>query len=421
MAEENNIKWLDLFKKVIKPGCSFGDYIEFMTMVNPDSNNLDVKSRQAVTVLSEKKDVAFQETEKGFVTLPSLLESSEAQKVLLASFEEAEKNLLSSIPELEPGNTYEIGNLKRKFLLGIRNDIRYISHHTAEKVFRRQGELNRKYADERRIQKEFHEYVEREIPRMYDHLMNKAVRGFNNVYFDNLTLSFSMHRKEQKEKLTEALTKLIPETDYYSCFGGRVLRKISPQQGKRQAEELATEIVDLVYDVRREIFKRFKTQPIGGNIGNLSKIFSQGQMECSDWAELFSNHLEFIICNWFMDNANSFSVEWLRCPPYIGDTLNDFLTEYLHIKYLNFGEHNLIRIRNSNWDEVYIDPWHTGGREIITSSKDYNLERYKVIDKGGISGKYPNWNKNKSYFKGLNEMRKSKYPARDRTKGLLDR
>lgn len=116
MAEENNIKWLDLFKKVIKPGCSFGDYIEFMTMVNPDSNNLDVKSRQAVTVLSEKKDVAFQETEKGFVTLPSLLESSEAQKVLLASFEEAEKNLLSSIPELEPGNTYEIGNLKRKFL-----------------------------------------------------------------------------------------------------------------------------------------------------------------------------------------------------------------------------------------------------------------------------------------------------------------
>ena len=55
MMEENNLKWLHLFQKILKPGCSFRDYIEFMATVNPNSKGLDIKSRQAVTILSKKK------------------------------------------------------------------------------------------------------------------------------------------------------------------------------------------------------------------------------------------------------------------------------------------------------------------------------------------------------------------------------
>lgn len=438
MAEENNIKWLDLFKKVIKPGCSFGDYIEFMTMVNPDSNNLDVKSRQAVTVLSEKKDVAFQETEKGFVTLPSLLESSEAQKVLLDSFEEAEKNLLSSIPELEPGNTYEIGNLKRKFLLGIRNDIRYISHHTAEKVFRRQGELNRKYADERRIQKEFHEYVEREIPRMCDLLMNKAVREFDNVYAGSVILFLDKWRELQIGQLSKQLEAMIPDTDYYSVYGGKsTLQKISPKQGKEQAHTLAIQIVDIIYDARKEIFQKTRTQPLGGNIGNIIKginkrykdVFKRdinsnlmtSQMECADWAEILFNNLQEFIANWFMDNTNSFSIEWVRKPPILGEAIG---------MMWNIGEHNLIRIRagTAALQEVYIDPWPSGGKEIMRDAHNFLNNGYDVMRKNGKTQKYPYRQSNpdvrnnrSTYFFGPSESRTQKYPLRDRNKPILGR
>lgn len=45
--EENNLKWLHLFQKILKPGCSFRDYIEFMATVNPNSKGLDIKSRQS--------------------------------------------------------------------------------------------------------------------------------------------------------------------------------------------------------------------------------------------------------------------------------------------------------------------------------------------------------------------------------------
>lgn len=78
MMEENNLKWLHLFQKILKPGCSFRDYIEFMATVNPNSKGLDIKSRQAVTILSKKKETAFQETDEGFVKLSTLEKSPEA-------------------------------------------------------------------------------------------------------------------------------------------------------------------------------------------------------------------------------------------------------------------------------------------------------------------------------------------------------
>ena len=114
MMEENNLKWLHLFQKILKPGCSFRDYIEFMATVNPNSKGLDIKSRQAVTILSKKKATAFQETDEGFVKLSTLEKSPEAQKIILDILKRAEENLLNSISELNPKNTCEVGKITSK-------------------------------------------------------------------------------------------------------------------------------------------------------------------------------------------------------------------------------------------------------------------------------------------------------------------
>lgn len=438
MMEENNLKWLHLFQKILKPGCSFRDYIEFMATVNPNSKGLDIKSRQAVTILSKKKATAFQETDEGFVKLSTLEKSPEAQKIILDILKRAEENLLNSISELNPKNTCEVGKIQRKFLFGIRNDIKTVSRQGAEKFFRRQKELNSKFIDKERILKEYREYINKEVPKMYDRLMNESTKEFHGIFTEEVELKLEEWRYEQIKILTAALTQMIPDTDYYCAYNGKLIKKISPETGKQQAYELAVEIVNIIYDTRRELYRKFKIQPIGGISGNIlagintlwKKIIStvsfgyispipfskttQGQMECGDWSEVLYNNLEEFVANWFMDNINSFAVEWIRRPPLLGESLNSTI--------FNFKEHNLIRISigTDNPKYIYIDPWESGGQKLLGNPANYSPNKYDIMNNEDGLKKYPHFKKKKnSYFNGVNEKRGYKFTPRNRNKDIL--
>ena len=79
-------------------------------------------------------------------------------------------------------------------------------------------------------------------------------------------------------------------------------------------------------------------------------------MECGDWSEVLYNNLEEFVANWFMDNINSFAVEWIMRPPLLGESLNSTI--------FNFKEHNLIRISIGTDNPKYIYILIRGNQEV---------------------------------------------------------
>jgi hypothetical protein len=139
--------------------------------------------------------------------------------------------------------------------------------------------------------------------------------------------------------------------------------------------------------VRKKIWENYRTEPVGGNLGNLRDIVLKSEnisgkfrdMQCGDWSDLFLKGLEISIDKWYYNNANSFIVEHINTP---GLNLpgNNLLS--------NLGEHNLIRIRTGR-KSIYIDPWKSGGRKILKEEKEINIQKYKVFDNNGIKTGYP--------------------------------
>ena len=162
--------------------------------------------------------------------------------------------------------------MQRKIADAMQAEIQRRARDAGEKLYRRQQNLL--------SQKEKQEEIRRILERGYIDELTVLVNGVRSMFEDKyreMTLAefeyrLKMWREEQIEIVEKELLKLIPNKNYYCEFSGAQIKIVTPEDGRKQAKELAREIVDLVYDLRLEKMKNYHGQPLGWHIGNYASL-----------------------------------------------------------------------------------------------------------------------------------------------------
>ena len=395
----------DLFQSAIDGrNCSYHDFRLLMENLSLNGSNRKRKAKQAVRFLCEKPDAAFVDGKDSLRELKRLDQCPSVLARLEQILKDGEELLKSMLPEIFQPDSPEAAAMRQKFMDALQAEMQRRARDAGEKLYRRQQYLLL-------IQKEKQEEIQRILQIRYMEefsILTTDIHLSLEEQFKYRTLAefeyrLKMWREEQIEIVEKELLKLIPNEKYYCEFSGAQIKIVTPEDGRKQAKELACEIVDLVYDLRLEKVKNYHGHPLGWHIGNYASLipgeFGKRQIQCDQWTLLFYKYLQDFICNWFFDNNNSFKFEWYRKPPVL----------------VNYGEHNLCRILGPDGKScIYIDPWSSGGREIIRRDGDWN-KRYEVFELKF----YPNMANKKNIFPSANVNRISQYgkfPRRDRKK-----
>ena len=390
-------KMFDLFQSAVDGrNCSYHDFRLLMENLSLNGSNRKRKAKQAVRFLCEKPDAAFVDGKDSLRELKRLDQCPSVLARLEQLLKDGEELLKSMLPEIFQPDSPEAAAMRQKFMDALQAEMQRRARDAGEKLYRRQQYLLL-------IQKEKQEEIQRILQIRYMEefsILTTDIHLSLEEQFKYRTLAefeyrLKMWREEQIEIVEKELLKLIPNEKYYCEFSGAQIKIVTPEEGRKQAKELAKLIVTLVYNSRVQIFEKFHCQPLGGVLGNLYSGINQRlgrenpQMECGDWAELFYHKLKQSMANWFFQNKNSFSLLWMRKPGL-------FDVEY----NLNWGEHNYIQIK-SCIGSVYIDPWPNGGRQIIGAA----TPGAQVYNPPGSKGQfYPDKNK-VEYFDGPSSYR----------------
>ena len=383
--------------------CSYYDFRLLMENLSLNDKNRKRKAKQAVRFLCEKQDAAFVDGENSLRELrrldqcPSLL--ARLEKIL----KDGEELLKTMLPEIFKPDSPEAAAMQRQIMDAMQAEIQRRAREAGEKLYRKQQALQTEQKRQEEIKKILEIGYMDEMTMLVNSIRSIFEDKYHGMALSGFEYRLKMWREEQVAIIEKELLKLIPNKNYYCEFAGDHIKIVTPEDGRKQAKELACEIVDLVYDLRSEKMKNFHGQPLGGNIGNYSSLlsgdFGKRQIQCDQWASLFYDFLQKFICNWFFDCNNSFKFEWYRKPPVLW----------------KFKEHNLCRILGPDGKScIYIDPWPSGGREIIRHDGDWN-KRYEVWD----VKIFPNMATRNNFFPNPDITRipkRGKFPRRDRKK-----
>jgi len=367
--------------------CSYYDFRLLMENLSLNENNRKRKAKQAVRFLCEKQDAAFVDGENSLRELRRLDQCPSVLARLEKILKDGEELLKTMLPEIFQPDSPEAEAMRKKIMDAMQAELQRRSREAAEKLYRKQQELIARHERQEDIRKILGQgYMDESA------LLTKSLHPLCEDKYDVIVLAefeyrLKMWREKQVSIVEKELMKLIPQKDYYCVFGGYFKHRISVEDAKKQAKELSNNIVDLVYQLRLEKMQKYHGQPLGGTFGNIVSLIpsdlGERQYQCGDWAHLFYNRLQSYIQKWFYENKNSFRIEWYRKPPY----------------FYHMGEHNLIRICGANGKFIYIDPWPSGGKDIVRQEGKWNhgFTVYKQFY-------FPNLeNKNKTFDSGISD------------------
>ena len=357
---DNEKEIAELFQSMInRRNCSYHDFRLLMENLSLNDKNRKRKAKQAVRFLCEKQDAAFVDGENSLRELRRLDQCPAVIAGLEKIMKDGETLLKSKLKEIFQPDSPEAEAMRKKIMDAMQAELQRRSREAGEKLYRKQQELIARHEKQEDIRKILEQgYMDESA------LLTKSLQPLFEDKYDAITVSefeyrLKMWREEQITIVENELLKMIPKDIYFSPFGGNTRTIIKPEEGQRQATELAIRIVDIIYKKRLELFQEYHGQPVGGIVGNLvsgmnminkyylgnTTNFGNRQMQCNDWADLLETNLKTLICNWFFENKNSFKVQWIQ-------------------GFIPF-EHNLIRIVGWNGMSLYIDPWLSGGKNIV--------------------------------------------------------
>jgi gas vesicle protein len=365
MWDRKQIK--EIFDKISNGRGYFELFYEILSLFSPDIRNLAKIAGQIMHVMNSNNPVLFYVKSNAMYEYEPLQNSEEACKYLSNVAEEIENSIdkNNNLSILSSSLDRPIQEICEKM---IKEDIFSLENQAknyGRKMFDFQETLLRRgYMD---INRELEGEFKKVLSGASGDIISRKAASNVDKQLEQFKKDLKKWKDEQLRILEDKLTNLVPNRNYYVIFGGRNLEKISPQTGKTQAKELAKKIVELVYEKRLEVFEKFRKQPAGGIWGDIKATWGniKGEMECADWAALFYQELEENIKEYYQKNLNSFRVEWRRRPPFI-----------------KFGEHNWIRIFGPKSSiHLVIDPWRSGGKEIVAPYPKFPDTLYKADGK----------------------------------------